>query len=187
MKLTILLGLTCLLYSSCKPKTEQTKEGSKNEIMVSTESETTDSIIPNIVDFGATVEEMKTKLEAICTEVKAREIDPPFIVLRKHVKKEQIQIDCEGFIYFGKPRHAEFIFADNSLEMVWILTTEEDENALMEEMTSLFGNPTHKNELFTASSKGNVAIRTDFPEVLLYSKKITRDILPWFDTKSTFN
>ncbi len=44
-------------------------------MMVSVEDETTNNLIPKIVDFGASIEKMETLLSAICTKVKIREIN----------------------------------------------------------------------------------------------------------------
>lgn len=40
--------------------------------------------------------------------------------------KKQSQIDCFGFEYFGAPRLAEFVFADDDLILTWVLVEEND-------------------------------------------------------------
>lgn len=72
---------------------------------------------PPAVRFGATVADVRTSLATTCSTIGVREINPPFL---SNVKEQQTQIDCEGFPFLGRPRHAEFVFRDDSLEMTWI-------------------------------------------------------------------
>jgi hypothetical protein len=70
--------------------------------------------------------------------------------------------------------------------MVWIMTTAEDETALLKAMTEAHGSPTQHNDKFTAFTSGRTALRLDRPEVLFYSEKLAPRILPWFGPNSTF-
>ena len=124
---------------------------------------------PAVISFGAGVAEMEAALAGQCETLKTREIDPPFL---PNIEDEQLQIDCSGFSFFGKPRFAEFVIGDDSLEMVWILTEAEEEAALRAVMTEAYGPPAFVNddaELFPAH---NAALRKDKPEVLFYSDAI---------------
>lgn len=141
---------------------------------------------PAVVRFGATVAETEKALTGLCKKITTHRINPPFLVLREDVKDKQMQIDCDGLPYFGKPRWAEFVFADDSLEMVWILTETGDEQTLLKAMTDASGEVTHRNQKFTAAVKGRAALRTDRPEVLFYSEKLAPRVLPWFGENSTF-
>ncbi len=57
-------------------------------------------------------------------------------------------VDCDEFQSGGGARRAEFIFADDTLAMVSILTEARDEAELLRQMTLAYGPPTHKNEKF---------------------------------------
>jgi hypothetical protein len=146
----------------------------------------TDSIRPAVVKIGAHLEESTSRLKPLCTKLDARQIKPAFLVLREFVKVRQMQLDCDGFQFAGGPRWAEFIFADDSLAMVWILTEARDEADLLRQMTKAYGAPTHRNEKFIAFAEFGAALRTDRPEVLFFAPDLKRNILPWFGTPSTF-
>lgn len=143
------------------------------------------SFKPPVIRYGATLAETQAALAGSCKSLNARRIDPPFQILRD-VKDKQMQLDCDGFPFRGKPRWAEFIFADDSLEMVWMMTTAEEEQALLQTMTNLLGTATHRNDKFAAFTQERMALRLDKPEVLFYSEKLAPRVLPWFGANSTF-
>ncbi len=143
------------------------------------------SFKPAVIRYGATVAETQAALAGSCKTLNARRIDPPFQILRD-VKDKQIQLDCDGFQFRGQPRWAEFIFADDALEMVWIMTSAEEEAALLQTMTNLLGAPALRNAKFAAFTQERAARRLDKPEVLFYSEKLAPRVLPWFGANSTF-
>ena len=150
------------------------------------ESAGQDAFRPPVVRFGSTVADVRAAVGSQCKAVTVRKISPPFVVLRSHVKHEQVQLDCDGFSFEGAPRWAEFVFADDSLELVWIMTKADDERALRAKMTAAYGAPDKQNEKFTAFTKATSAIRIDVPEVLFYSSRIAPQLEGWFATPSTF-
>jgi len=125
--------------------------------------------MPEVIVFGASTAQMEDALQGQCKTINTRKIDPPFL---PDIKDEQLQIDCDGFEFFGAPRWTEFVIGDGSLEMVWILTTEDDEAALRDAMTKVYGPPTHVSAAFEAFADNNAALRKDKPEVLFYSEKL---------------
>lgn len=146
----------------------------------------TDSVRPAVAQIGAPLEESEGRLRPLCKKLDARQIKPAFLVLREFVKVRQMQLDCDGFQFAGGPRWAEFIFADDTLAMVWILTEARDEAELLRQMTKAYGAPTHRNEKFIAFADHGAALRTDRPEVLFFAPHLKGNILPWFGTPSTF-
>jgi tetratricopeptide (TPR) repeat protein len=140
---------------------------------------------PAVIRYGATVAETQTALAGACKSLNARRIDPPFQILRD-VKDRQMQLDCDGFQFLGKPRWAEFIFADDSLEMVWIMTSAEEEQDILRTMTAFLGAPTQRNSKFVVMNNERAALRLDKPEVLFYSEKLIPRVSPWFGPNSTF-
>ncbi len=145
-----------------------------------------DDFRPPVANLGASLSETKDRLKPLCTKLVTRQITPPFIVLRESVKVRQMQADCDGFQFGGAARWAEFIFADDTLVMAWILTEAKDETELLRQMTLAYGPPTHKNEKFIAFANHGAALRTDRPEVLFYAPHLAPGILPWFGAASTF-
>ncbi len=130
---------------------------------------------PDSIRFGATMEQMQTVLGNLCKTMKTRPIDPPFLT---GVRDQQTQIDCDGFLFQGKARYAEFVFGDDSLKMVWIMTSPEEELALEKAMTSSFGTANHRNKKYVAFTLARAAIRLDRAEVLFYAKDAEENVLP---------
>lgn len=133
---------------------------------------------PDVIRWGATAAATESAVAPLCKSVNVRRIDPPFL---DAVRDKQMQIDCEGFLFAEKPRHAEFVFRDDSLEMVWIMTTREEESALLEEMRAAYGTPSHTTEKYIAFTNYNTALRRDKAEVLFYSDKLAPAFLPDFE------
>lgn len=137
-----------------------------------------DGFKPQVIRYGATIAETETALKGLCKKINTRPINPPFL---PDVKTKQMQIDCDGFEFLGKPRWTEFVFRDDSLEMVWIMTTAEEETAILKEMNIVAGAPTKRNKDYIAFPDYRFALRLDKPEVLFYSEKLTTHISKWFE------
>jgi hypothetical protein len=90
---------------------------------------------PDSIRFGSTVKQMETVLKSLCSTMKTRRIDPPFL---DGIKDRQMQIDCEGFVFRNKPRHTEFVFGDDDLKMVWVMTDPKERVALEAAMRSAY-------------------------------------------------
>jgi hypothetical protein len=162
------------------------RDGAPAPMMAPAPASATDPFRPQAIRFGATVADLRAAVGGGCKEVAVRRIDPPFIVLRPHVKHQQLQMDCDGYLFEGKSRWAEFIFVDDSLEMVWIMTKAEDEKLLRDKMAAAYGKPQQQNEKFVAFVTARAALRLDVPEVLFYSERVAGQIEGWFGTPSTF-
>lgn len=130
---------------------------------------------PDSIRFGATVKQMETVLGNLCSSMKTRRIDPPFL---DGVKDRQMQIECEGFRLRDKPRHAEFVFGDDDLKMVWIMTDPGERVAPEAAMRSAYGPPNHINEKYVGFTSARAALRLDRAEVLFYAKSAEQDVLP---------
>ena len=132
---------------------------------------------PSVVRYGSTTADMESALTSLCTKRITRQIVPPFL---SGVKDIQLQVDCDGFPYLGKPRWAEFVIRDNSMDMVWIMTTKEEEPLIRDLMVAAFGPPTRQNEKYIAFEKARVALRFKPAEVLLYSPNLDKEVRSWF-------
>jgi len=140
-----------------------------------------DGLKPRSVQYGATVAATQTALMGACATSNTRRIEPPFL---PDVKDKQMQIDCEGFQFLGKPRRAEFVFQDDSLEMIWIMTSAEEEDSIVKAMTDAVGAPTRRNNKYIAFTDNRTAVRRDRPEILLYSEKLAPLVQRWFETSN---
>lgn len=146
---------------------------------ISTASSFADDLRPASIDFGLNVADAHSSLADHCNMLTERQITPAQL---PGTKESQIQFDCEGFSYFGKPRLAEFVFRDGALALVWILTDAAEETAFEEKMIRSYGTPSHTNVAFTAFTKHRTALRKDKAEVLFYAKELAPMFNAWFDS-----
>ena len=133
--------------------------------------------MPASISFGAGVAATATALAESCKPVRLRRIDPPFL---DGVQREQMQIDCEGFAFQGAPRHAEFVFRDDALVMVWIMTTPAEDASLEQAMTAAYSAPTLRNSTYVVYGAQRAALRLDKHEVLFYSQALDAEAQDWF-------
>lgn len=132
---------------------------------------------PPEVVWGASLEQTKAALAGKCSAMTVRRIDPPFLDV---IRDKQMQIDCDGFLFQGRPRWAEFVIGDDRLGMVWIMTTDAEARALLEAMTKAYGPPDRNNANYHAFTKDGAALRLDKAEVLFYGPERARDCEPDF-------
>lgn len=133
---------------------------------------------PDVLRYGATVAETQAALAGRCTTIVTRPISPPFA---PNVQSQQLQIDCDGFEFFGAPRWAEFVFRDDSLEMAWIMVRSEDQAAIVAAMEAAYGSPTLINNKYIAFAGANAAWRHQPAEVLFYSPTFETWAESWID------
>jgi hypothetical protein len=136
-----------------------------------------DALQPAVVRYGSSVAEIQKALAGSCTTMNTRVIQPPFLT---GVKQQQLQIDCEGFSYLGKPRHAEFAFRDDKLELAWIMTTPEEADFIASLMRTAFRVEPLRNDRYVSVSRERIALRSKPAEVLLYSPDVAEQYEPDF-------
>ena len=132
--------------------------------------------MPDVIHWAASTAEMQARLAGKCAPMNTRPIVPPFL----DNAKKQMQIDCENFLFFGKPRHAEFVVGDNRLKMVWIMTGTGEDGVLRAAMTAAYGPPDHRNRRYDAFVAHRAALRLDRHEVLFYAPDAAGDTEPDF-------
>ena len=126
---------------------------------------------PKIFIFGETKETILQKIKPLCTSTEYRDNEP---IQLPTAKKMQSQLDCEGFMYAGKPRKVELVFADEILDMVWILTDEAEEQKFITRFNEMYGEPTHIVEDATFFLSHGVAVRNKPHEVLFISERLKK-------------
>jgi len=125
---------------------------------------------PVVIDFGASQSEIAQSLATSCAEIRERVIEPAQL---PNVET-QSQIDCIGFNYFGAPRLAEFVFADDALILTWILVEKDDLPALENAFIRDYGTPSFQDESITGFHDAFAAVRKDIPEALYYSPSVAQ-------------
>lgn len=136
-----------------------------------------DEFKPKSIDFSNDLATYQAALGAHCESVTVRRFDPPEL---PGTEREHLQLDCEGFNFWGKPRLAEFVFRDGILALVWILTNPEEEAVLEAELKKIYGQASHTSRDFTAFTAHQSALRKDVPEVLFYSTDMAPMFEAWF-------
>ncbi len=136
---------------------------------------------PETFRFGEGLQAHQALFDEACASVNVRELDP---AENPAAQETLVQVDCDGFDYFGAGRFAEFVFADGALTHVWILTTREDEAGLHAAFEAAFGAPSHDTADFIAFTQANASIRRDVPEDLYYGDEVAPLFTGWFDSAS---
>ena len=98
-------------------------------------------------------------------------------------QKSQSQLDIYGFVFEGKKRNVELIFADDQLDIVWILTEAQEEVEFITAFTKQFGNPTHRLESITFFVNDGAAVRNQPHEVLFISERLKGPYKQWLDSQ----
>lgn len=124
---------------------------------------------PKIIEFGTSMNEMQSRLTSLSDSVVVRKNKP---IQLPTAKNEQSQLDVYGFEYAGKKRKAEFIFADDALDIVWILTDAEEEQRFIQRFKSKYGDPSHIKEEVTFFLDNATAVRNKPHEVLFISERL---------------
>lgn len=121
---------------------------------------------PDEIRFGASAADMHIALKGKCKTENLRPIDPPFL---PDVKDKQVQIDCDGYVFMGKPRWAEFVIGDDRLQMVWIMTGKDEDGTLYNAMIAAYGTPSYRGKDYDMFQTHRAALRRDKHEILFYA------------------
>lgn len=135
---------------------------------------------PEVFKFGSSLSEMQAQLKPYCDSIVVRSDEQ---LQLPTARNEQAQLDVYGFTYAGKKRKAELIFADDQLDLVWILTEESEEKAFLDDFTKRFGAPSHNLKEVTFFLDHGVAVRNEPHEVLFISERLKAPYKQWLDSQ----
>ncbi|MGZ3374960.1 MAG: hypothetical protein ACXU8S_00010 [Phenylobacterium sp.] len=133
--------------------------------------------LPAGVHFGASLAETQAAVAPVCPKLNVRRIDPPFLDV---IKDRQMQIDCDGFLFQGKPRHVEFVIGDDRLGMIWLMVQPGEEAAVVGALAKAYGPPDRPNAKYWTFPGHEVAFRRDKAEILYYGAERAGDVAPDF-------
>ena len=133
--------------------------------------------LPAAVHFGASLAETQAAVGPVCPKLNVRRIDPPFL---DAIKDRQMQIDCDGLIFQGKPRHVEFVVGDDRLGMIWLMVEPAEEAAVVEALAKIYGPAERPNPKFWTFPGHRAAFRRDKAEILYFGAERTGDVAPDF-------
>lgn len=135
---------------------------------------------PEVFEFGASLTIMQEQMSPLCTQITVRDDEP---LQLPTATRTQAQLDCEGFLFEGKKRKVELIFADDQLDIVWILTEPEEEEKWITDFTEQFGAPTHQMEEATFFLDNGVAVRNQPHEILFLSDRLKEPYRQWLSNQ----
>ncbi|WP_425237209.1 hypothetical protein [Ulvibacterium sp.] len=117
--------------------------------------------IPEIFKFGASIQELKPRLEKMTTLLDEREFP-----------NGETQFNCFGMEYAGFPRKIEAKFnAEGKLYLLWILTAKQEESRVRKALIKAYGTPIFVNDTWEVFHDWQVSLRKDKPEILVVSKE----------------
>lgn len=134
--------------------------------------------LPASITFGEDLDVMTPVFEDLCAGYIVRTLDPAELPI---AERSHVQVDCQDFEHAGDSRLAEFVFADDRLAFIWVLTDASEEAELRITLEGRFGSPTHDTPAFIAFADDHMALRRDTPELLYYSAEIAPMYRAWFD------
>lgn len=124
-----------------------------------------DNSIPEFIEMGADIEQLKSIFTQNSTFTHTEELDGSD-------PNAQVQINCFGVDYLGFPRKIEARFGDGKLNVVWILTGKGEEDRIRKALIDQYGEPIYTNEEWEIYNNWQVGLRKDKPEILLMEKSI---------------
>ncbi|MBR9824478.1 MAG: hypothetical protein GYB36_01600 [Alphaproteobacteria bacterium] len=134
------------------------------------------------IQFEASLSSLTPAFDRLCDTYDVRTLDPAELPI---AQSSHVQIDCHGFDHAGASRLAEFVFADDALAFIWVLTEADEEAAHLARMRERYGAPSHDTPLFVAFTDDRTALRRDIPEFLYYGDHIAPVYQGWFDQMAT--
>ena len=97
-------------------------------------------------------------------------------------KKSQIQLNCYGVPFAGEKRDMEFVFGDHQLDLVWILTDEDERESLLTSLKEQYGEPTHEIEGATFFLNNHVGLRSAPHELMYFSDRLEEPYRQWLES-----
>ncbi|WP_297732385.1 hypothetical protein [uncultured Maricaulis sp.] len=133
---------------------------------------------PSIARFGESLATIRPMLDAACDTLTIRELPLEEMPV---AQTSHVQADCTGLDHAGAPREAEFVFADDALAFVWVLTEAAEADGLRAALEAAHGAPSHDLPPATAFTQAHMALRHDTPELLYYGGHVAPMYQGWFD------
>ena len=124
---------------------------------------------PVSFEFGASMASIRDQILLACDDISSRKVEPAELPT---ATEHQYQMDCTGFEFAGQKRLVELIFANDQLDMIWILTEASESDALVATLTSQLGEPSHVKEDLVFWLDAGTAVRKAPHEVLFISDRL---------------
>ncbi|WP_347174748.1 hypothetical protein [Polaribacter uvawellassae] len=121
--------------------------------------------IPEFIEMGGSLKNELTKFEKESQIIQVDDLDGSD-------PNAQIQVNAYGIEYAGFPRKFEARFGNDKLNMIWILTSNGEEDRIRKKLIKEYGKPIFININWEFFHNWTVALRKDKPEVLFLTKEL---------------
>ncbi len=128
---------------------------------------------PGGVFIGQSLDEARPVIEAACTETSEQEYKG---AMAAPAKETQTQINCHGLTVYNGASKVEYMFNDGFLAFVWLMLEPEILASIELQLVAEYGDVAYGNDNYRVFKNGEVALRSDPPEILIASKEMMRGI-----------
>lgn len=122
--------------------------------------------IPRLLDFERKLEQLKPIFAEQCDQTRVEHHENVWL---PNKPKEQVQINCFGYLYAGFERKMEAVFGDGNLQVIWILTAKAEEQRLRKLLMEKWGEAETQTDNWEVYANGRISLRKDKPELLVLS------------------
>ena len=89
-----------------------------------------------------------------------------------------MQINCFGYEYAGFERKFEAVFGDGKLQVVWVLSGQQEEQRIRQQLLADWGPAEITNPKWEVFAGGKISLRKDKPELLI----LADEMIPYYRT-----
>jgi hypothetical protein len=129
------------------------------------------SINHSIGSFGDNTETIRNRLRGRCDELTERTLS----LLLSVAKRDQTQLECDGFLYRRRRRFVELMFSDDRLDIVHIMRTEPDHEELRELLRQAYGEPSFRSDQAIYYPSQGISLRTQPFEISFVSERVREE------------
>lgn len=174
MKLFITFIITICVLSPTYSMAQAVKKDNKTQLKADKKDLW---LKPDFLVFGDSLSQIKAYLTKEGYAFEQKSISP---IQLPTAKKSQIQLDVQGISYGGKERFVELIFADQILDMMWILTEADEEEIIKSHFEKVYGKATHVMPGAWFHLNDGLGLRNEPHEVSFLSERLKEPYRRWF-------
>ncbi len=131
--------------------------------------------IPSLLNFDADIDTLRPHFEQRCKYVQEDIIDSIWL---PNQPERQVQINCFGYEYAGFERKFEAVFGDGQLQVVWVLSGQQEEQRIRQQLLADWGPAEITNPKWEVFAGGKISLRKDKPELLI----LADEMIPFYQT-----
>ncbi len=128
---------------------------------------------PGDVSIGQSLETARPMIEAACVNTSEQQHTGAMAAPAREI---QTQINCLGLKIHQGQSKVEYMFNDGVLAFVWLIVEPAVLASMEPQLLAEYGEIAYKNDNYRIFENGEVALRSDPPEILIASKEMMRSI-----------